>query len=385
MSSRLKKAIVLNHVGFLGGAEVTILQIISRLKEAYEFHVITYNNGEFVDKLREMRINVTVIEGNKWTEIRRSEMNFWTLFSIAWNLITSLFKTSIFLFKYQPDLIVTNTIKTHLIGALLKLVYPRCNVIWRIQDDLASKEFSEFSRFLFTSCQKLTAKIICVSEFVKETAKTIGIDSAKLVVVHNGVEIQGMEPRLNQNNIVFAMVGWFYEWKGQDIVLDAWKSFLNRYTGPENVKLVFIGAAPPGNQVAEKFESNVKNKVVDQHIPRVEFWGVMDKPIDKMHGNTVLIHSSKTPDPYPTVVLEALSRGFLVIGADSGGVPEMIINNKTGLLFETGSSESLASAMMTAVDRQVRESIRARGFQECQSRMSLARQVELFGQVLSQA
>jgi glycosyltransferase involved in cell wall biosynthesis len=37
---------------------------------------------------------------------------------------------------------------------------------------------------------------------------------------------------------------------------------------------------------------------------------------------------------YPTVVLEAMAAGATVVAADRGGIPEMVKNNITGMLFD---------------------------------------------------
>ena len=59
----------------------------------------------------------------------------------------------------------------------------------------------------------------------------------------------------------------------------------------------------------------------------------------------VLVHCSIEHDPFPTVILEGMHSGCAVIGANCGGVPEMIINNKTGLIHQVGSADELAGCL----------------------------------------
>ena len=56
-------------------------------------------------------------------------------------------------------------------------------------------------------------------------------------------------------------------------------------------------------------------------------------------------------DNNPLVVLESYKYGLPVIGSRIGGIPEMIQENKTGFLFESGSYEDLAS-VLERVSRQ---------------------------------
>lgn len=52
-------------------------------------------------------------------------------------------------------------------------------------------------------------------------------------------------------------------------------------------------------------------------------------------------------DPCPTVVLEAMAAGRPVIGAASGGIVDMVVDGRTGLLVPPGDSVALAEALAT--------------------------------------
>ncbi|HEX8662916.1 MAG TPA: glycosyltransferase family 4 protein [Beijerinckiaceae bacterium] len=58
-----------------------------------------------------------------------------------------------------------------------------------------------------------------------------------------------------------------------------------------------------------------------------------------------LVVPSIWPDPQPRVVFEAYMHGVPVIGANAGGIPEQIDEDRTGWLFEAGSPESLAKVL----------------------------------------
>ena len=62
--------------------------------------------------------------------------------------------------------------------------------------------------------------------------------------------------------------------------------------------------------------------------------------------------SSPTIDNMPVSVLEAMNAGLLVISSRVGGVPYMIKNNATGLLFESDNHEELAQKMLWAAANQ---------------------------------
>jgi glycosyltransferase involved in cell wall biosynthesis len=62
--------------------------------------------------------------------------------------------------------------------------------------------------------------------------------------------------------------------------------------------------------------------------------------------------SAPTVDNMPVSVLEAMNAGLLVISSKVGGVPYMVKNNNTGLLFDSDDSDALAGKMLWAVDNQ---------------------------------
>ena len=66
-------------------------------------------------------------------------------------------------------------------------------------------------------------------------------------------------------------------------------------------------------------------------------------------------------EAFGRVTVEAMKASLPVCGTDSGGTPEIVIDGVNGLLFEPGSSASLASALVRLeADENFRETL-ARG------------------------
>jgi glycosyltransferase involved in cell wall biosynthesis len=59
---------------------------------------------------------------------------------------------------------------------------------------------------------------------------------------------------------------------------------------------------------------------------------------------------SLLPDSLPNVVLEAMSKGKAIIGTNAGGIPDMIVDNETGLLVPLGDVNSLAYSMVQLIE-----------------------------------
>ena len=87
--------------------------------------------------------------------------------------------------------------------------------------------------------------------------------------------------------------------------------------------------------------------VQEHKLTGVTFVGQV--PNDKIYdyfANASIMLSAPKIDNMPVSILEAMNAGLLVISSRVGGVPYMIDDGKTGLLFESENSNDLA-AMMT--------------------------------------
>ncbi len=80
---------------------------------------------------------------------------------------------------------------------------------------------------------------------------------------------------------------------------------------------------------------------------RVRFLG--NQPHEKMNEYldrcAMLVVPSVYPDSFPTVGLEAMARARPVIGFSIGGIPEWLLDNKTGFLTKTQDVDSLSEKM----------------------------------------
>ena len=62
--------------------------------------------------------------------------------------------------------------------------------------------------------------------------------------------------------------------------------------------------------------------------------------------------SASRADNMPVSLLEAMNTGLLVISSRVGGVPYMIEEGKTGVLFESDNANELAQKMLWALEHQ---------------------------------
>lgn len=85
---------------------------------------------------------------------------------------------------------------------------------------------------------------------------------------------------------------------------------------------------------------------------RVRFLGHLDRETIRSeirHSSWVVV-SSECYENVSLVVLEAFANGIPVIGADIGGIPELVRSGETGILFQSGSVAALSAALNRAAE-----------------------------------
>lgn len=96
----------------------------------------------------------------------------------------------------------------------------------------------------------------------------------------------------------------------------------------------------------EQLEEYVKK----DSISGVRFIGqVSNQQIYEYLANADIMVSAAKTDNMPVSLLEAMNAGLLVIAGKVGGVPYMIEDGKTGLLFKSGDSADLANKILWAL------------------------------------
>ena len=92
------------------------------------------------------------------------------------------------------------------------------------------------------------------------------------------------------------------------------------------------------------------HQVEDMGLQHVSFTGRVDnKEIYRYLDQADIILSAPTADNMPVSLLEAMNAGLLVIASRVGGVPYLIEENATGLLFTSDNDDELAERMLWAV------------------------------------
>ena len=172
---------------------------------------------------------------------------------------------------------------------------------------------------------------IALTEFARSKFVQAGLPAEKIIVNANFL---APDPGKKIKFGEFALfVGRLSPEKGLWTLINAWREI------PE-IPLKIIGDGPLFDELHEKVISHIKGQV--------EFLGRLshDQVLDKMKKARVLIFPSEWYEPFGLSIIEAYACGLPVIGSRLGSMQNLILNGKTGLLFEPGNPETLAKNVM---------------------------------------
>ncbi len=166
-------------------------------------------------------------------------------------------------------------------------------------------------------------------------------------VVYNGMKYSNVSPTTLKFSPPHILgIGRLVKEKGFDILIDAFALLREKF--PE-ARLTLAGDGTK----REALEKQVLNRKLHDSVG---FTGqIHPRQISELinRGDVVVI-PSRFKDPLPTVALEAGLLGRPVVGAKLGGLKEMIIEGKTGLLVDSENPQSYFEAIAHLITRPER-------------------------------
>ncbi|HEX5086009.1 MAG TPA: glycosyltransferase family 4 protein [Blastocatellia bacterium] len=221
-----------------------------------------------------------------------------------------------------------NTVKTFMRDAFLRLWYRRSSKLLYI----GRHSYQHYKR-LKCPDEKLVFSPYCVDVSTFETDENARARMRP--------ELR-RSLNLGEEQIVLLFSGKLSHRKGPDLILRAVKQLPPEVR--EKINVVFLGSG----QLKDELES------LAQESPRVKafFPGFQNQSrLSRFyHAADLLILPSREGETWGLVVNEALHHGLpCVVSEAVGCAPDIVENDVTGRVFETGSYQSLASALIQAL------------------------------------
>lgn len=207
------------------------------------------------------------------------------------------------------------------------------------------------SRFsLATFCLQKFDSIIPVSRAVERNLLQAGLDPFKINQHYIGIfttaeQLLGYQSNRDSlrsemgfktDQIVIGCILFNHPVKGPDILLEAFATALQ--TNPE-LRLLLVGIEPgkESNQLLSKY--NVPQSTII--LPGI----ITDEAIAYLAAADIYVQPSRD-EALGLALIEAAAIGLPLVGANTGGIPEVIIEGKTGELFKPEDSLQLTNILL---------------------------------------
>ena len=174
--------------------------------------------------------------------------------------------------------------------------------------------------------------IVTPSKFYKDKFIEDGIDGEKIYAIHNSIDVEQYNVKTEDEGYALYL-GRLSKEKGILNLIEAFSKI-------DEGKLYIAGDGPEKEKI-NKF-------ITDKNLAdRIQMLGFLNKEqvIDTISKCKFLVVPSIWYENCPYSVLETLSIGKPIIGADIGGIPELVIDNETGLLYKYNDVDDLSDKM----------------------------------------
>ena len=185
-------------------------------------------------------------------------------------------------------------------------------------------------------------RIVTVSDAIRAyIEKDIGIPPSRLTTVHNGIPAtnHGSLQRPDRPHVTFTTVGRLAPVKNHALMLQAFHAVS---ADNPNARLVIVGDGPE----RPALERYIRQQRLDDKVTLPGFRDDIDLLLQEADVFLLTSHY----EGISIALLEAMRAGLPAIGTAVGGIPETILDGKTGMLVAPNSLKTLVKAMTTMAD-----------------------------------
>jgi len=201
---------------------------------------------------------------------------------------------------------------------------------------------------------RAAARVIAVSEPLRDFAIELGVDPKRAVVIPNGIDSSVFHPRsrsaerhrlgMDDSELHILSAGYLIERKGHHRIVET----LPALQSPGRpVRLWIVGDPGAEGDFAAEIRRRVNRCGVQANVTFIP--AVPAGELACYMSACDLFCLATNREGWPNVVNEALACGAPVVATNVGGVPAMIPNSRYGIIVPPGDAAALADALARAL------------------------------------
>jgi|SRR5690625_1810539 len=314
-----------------GGANIHLLDLIPLVAHKYEVELLIGGQGVVYKRALDLGIpTYSIPDLVREIDIKRDYL--------AYKQIVQHLKAS------KPDLIHLHSSKA---GVLGRLAAKKCNIpaIFTAHGWAFTEGVSPLKRFTYKYIERFSAplahRIITVSDYDRNLALLNKVASKeKIVTIHNGIYQTPHYDVHDRTNALcrLIMVARFEQPKDQAFLIEALSTLKAL-----NWHLTLIGDGPtlePARKLAKRH--NLAH--------RIHFTGHRNDVAQQLIEADLFLLISNW-EGFPLSILEAMRARLPVIASKVGGIPEAVVDGKTGYLIPRGDIKELVRKLQLLISQ----------------------------------
>jgi glycosyltransferase involved in cell wall biosynthesis len=349
-----RRLAVLEPIAHLGGGQISLLELVRKLNRDPQIILILPEDGPLRARALDAGAEVRILPwparlmiagersgGRSPSNLARATIASTSIPGLARRLASLLNEIG-------ADVLITNGVKSHILGAIAQLGSRR-PLVWYLRDGLEGRVLSTLAMSaLGRRCQGA----IAISRYVEGEARKVLPHSLPMQVIYNLVDFARfhreapppLDLRKGCGEVWFGVVGSLTPLKGQDFFLRAAAEVAERLP---QARFLLVGTNFYRTEATSAFEENLRRLAEKPSLAgRVTFLGQRDDVASILPMLDVVVQPNRGPEALGRSVLEAMASGVTVIAANKWGPAELIVDGETGVLTPVLDVPVLASNML---------------------------------------
>lgn len=399
------KVLFLSASGSLGGAEISLLEILASLRDAcpeWPLHLLLAERGLFQGEAEAIGVVTTVLPfpsglagfGDSRLKGKHSAMArvTWLLrsFGVAWSALGYLGQMRKMIREAAPELIHVVGFKMQVLAALAKPA--GVPMVVHVHDYISTRPAMRWLMRLLGSRYSVA---VANSDSVAADIRLATNGAVPVERIYNSVDSNALTPVGEQLDldalaqlppptgslVRVGLVATFARWKGQEVFLRA----IQQVDRAWPFRAYIVGGPVYQTQGSQYSLDELQALAVSLGIAdRVGFTGFIKNRASAFRALDIVVHASTEPEPFGMVIIEAMSCGRALIAAGGGGAGEITIDGADALVHRAGDVADLAEKITRLVqDAELRKRLAQNGREKVVGHFSRARLAEQFVPIYS--
>jgi len=200
--------------------------------------------------------------------------------------------------------------------------------------------------------------ILPVCHFFRNEFIKYGCPPEKIIVHHSAIDCDAIAYKKRDDSkkkvIDILTTARLINSKGLDKGINAIAHLIHKYS---NIRYTIIG----GGKLYESLKSLIGQYDMREKILLLG-WQPHDIVKKALYNADMYVHPSMACEGIPNAIMEAMASGLPVVSTDVNGTPELVRNNQTGIVVESGSIDKLAEGIERLIrDKKLRNLMGLKG------------------------